>query len=401
MVMLEPRHLEKYADVLIWGLKTARIKKFKKGDVVLIRYDMEALPLAEVLYARLLDMGLYPVQRMALSPKMEHDFYILSNTNQLTLKAPGEEELFSNLNGGIYLRAPSSITHLSDVRPDKIGKAAVAKKYLNDILDRREAEGEFGWTLCIYPTDELASHAGLTLEKYSEQIIRACSLTKADPVSWWKTIYQEAQIIKKWLNSMKVNYYNVESANVDLKVAPGQRRKWVGISGHNIPSFELFLSPDWRGTEGKYYADQPTYRSGNYVKGIRLEFKGGSVVKANAEEGEDFLKKQIRMDSGAGKLGEFSLTDRRFSKISTFMANTLYDENYGGTSGNCHIALGASYSDTYAGDPKELSIEKKKEYGFNDSALHWDLVNTEKKRVTAHLSSGKPYIIYENGKFTY
>jgi aminopeptidase len=401
MAMLEQRHLERYADVLIWGLNTARMKKFKKGDIILLRYDMAALPLAEVVYGRLLDMGLNPIPRASLPPKMEHDFYILSNHNQLTFKVPGDEDLIGNLNGGIYLRAPSSITHLSDVRPDKIGKAAVAKKYLNDILDRREAEGEFGWTLCIYPTEELARHAGLTMEEYAEQIIRACSLTKADPVAWWKTIYQDAQSIKKWLNSMKVSYYKVESANVDLKVTPGKKRKWVGISGHNIPSFELFLSPDWRGTEGRFFADQPTYRSGNYVKGIRLEFKAGSVMKANAEEGEDFLKKQIRMDSGAGKLGEFSLTDKRFSKISTFMANTLYDENYGGKSGNCHIALGASYSDTYAGDPKELTSEKKQEYGFNDSALHWDLVNTEKKRVIAHLSSGKMFTVYENGEFAY
>jgi aminopeptidase len=173
----------------------------------------------------------------------------------------------------------------------------------------------------------------------------------------------------------------------------------VGISGHNIPSFELFLSPDWRGTEGSFYADQPTYRSGNYVKGVRLHFRTGSVVKASAEQGEEFLIKQIAMDNGANKLGEFSLTDKRFSKISTFMANTLYDENYGGKSGNCHVALGASYSDTYDGDAAELTPDKKKDLGFNDSALHWDLINTEKKRVVAQLVSGKRVTIYEAGMF--
>lgn len=399
--MLEPRHLERYADVLMWGLNTARMKRFRKGDIVLVRYDMAALPLAEVVYSRLLAMGLNPVARVALSPRMEHDFYDLSGNSQLAFRMPGDEELFNNLSGGIYLRAPSSITHLSNVRPDKIGKAAVAKKYLNDILDRREAEGSFGWTLCMYPTEELARHAGLSLKAYAEQIIKACALSKADPVSWWKTIYRDAQSIKKWLCSMNVDCYHVESENVDLKVTPGRFRKWVGISGHNIPSFELFFSPDWRGTEGRFYADQPTYRSGNYVKGIRLEFRAGSVVTASAEQGEEFLKKQIRMDAGACRLGEFSLTDRRFSRINTFMANTLYDENFGGKNGNCHIALGASYSDTYDGDPKKLSDEKKKEYGFNDSALHWDLVNTEKKRVTAHLGKGTKVTIYENGKFVY
>ncbi len=96
------------------------------------------------------------------------------------------------------------------------------------------------------------------------------------------------------------------------------------------------------------------------------------------------------MDRGASRLGEFSLTDKRFSKINQFMANTLFDENFGGSWGNCHVALGASYADTYSGDVKSLTKEKKTHLGFNDSALHWDLVNTEKKRVVAHLADGKP-----------
>jgi aminopeptidase len=107
------------------------------------------------------------------------------------------------------------------------------------------------------------------------------------------------------------------------------------------------------------------------------------------------------MDPGAKRVGEFSLTDRRFSNIDKFMANTLYDENYGGRYGNCHLALGASYSNTYAGDPSRLTKERKKKLGFNDSALHWDLVNTEQKRVTAHLRSAEKVVIYENGMFKY
>jgi len=83
------------------------------------------------------------------------------------------------------------------------------------------------------------------------------------------------------------------------------------------------------------------------------------------------------------------------------MANTLYDENFGGRHGNCHVAVGASYSDTYDGNPQSLTKEKKKRLGFNDSALHWDLVNTEKKRVTAVLTSGESVTIYEKGMFTY
>ena len=82
------------------------------------------------------------------------------------------------------------------------------------------------------------------------------------------------------------------------------------------------------------------------------------------------------------------------------MADTLFDENYGGRYGNCHIAVGASYSDTYDGNPAELTKELKKKLGFNDSALHWDLVNTEKKTVDAYLTSGQKVRIYEDGMFT-
>jgi aminopeptidase len=199
---------------------------------------------------------------------------------------------------------------------------------------------------------------------------------------------------------MQVVAYHVESDRIDLMLTPGQQRRWVGVSGHNIPSFELFLSPDWRGTQGVYYANQPSFHNGNYVEGVRLEFKKGAAIKMQARKGANFVKKQLSMDTGANKVGEFSLTDTRFSKIDRFMANTLYDENYGGRYGNCHLAVGSSYTDTYAGNPARLTREIKAQLGFNDSALHWDLINTEQKTVTAHLKSGKKLVIYEKGKFT-
>ncbi len=399
--MLSEKYLERYADVLVWGLKTARTGRYKKGDIILIRYDRPAVRLAEIIYDRVVGMDMHPVQRMVGTPAMEKSFFGKANNKQLVFQAPGEAELYGNIHGSIFLNAPESITHLSDIDPTRIGKAAIARKPLRDILDKREEAGDFGWTLCMLPTAELAQHAGLDEKEYARQIARACFLDKTDPVAAWQEVYRNAAAIKKWLSSLDIEECHVESENIDLVVTPGLRRRWLGISGHNIPSFEIFLSPDWRGTRGIYYADQPSYRSGNYVEGVRLEFARGKVVDVQAVKGADFVKKQLGMDQGASRLGEFSLTDKRFSKISKFMANTLFDENFGGAQGNCHVALGASYSDTYDGDPAQLSAGLKKELGFNDSALHWDLVNTEKKRVKARLRGGKVVTIYENGKFTF
>jgi aminopeptidase len=399
--MLNEKHLARYADVLLWGLRTARSQSYKKGDIFLIRYHLPAIGLAEILEAKLLHMGMNPVQRLIPTAAMERNFFNIADGRQLIFTPPGEEHLYHHLNGGIYLQAPDSITHLSRIDPKKIATFNLSRKHLREILDQREERGQFGWTLCMLPTPELAQHAHLSMEAYTRQIINACFLNRKDPVARWQALFENARTMKKWLNSLAVEYYQVQSDHVDLKVTPGARRKWIGLSGHNIPSFELFISPDWRGTQGIYYADQPSYRSGNYVEGVRLEFKKGEVVKAQAKTGEAFVRQQLLTDKGSNKLGEFSLTDKRFSRIDRFMANTLFDENYGGKYGNCHVALGSSYSDTFDGNPAELSRQDKAALGFNDSALHWDLVNTEKKRVKAFLSSGAQLTIYENGKFLY
>ena len=400
-MVLTDKQLAQYAEVLLWGLETARKKPFKKNDCVLLQYEAPAVRLAEILYGRILDLGMHPVQRMGLTFGMEHSFYKKSNRNQLTFLAPGDRELYANLNGRIFLRAPESLTHLKEIDPVRIGRVLVSRKPLRDILDKREERGLYSWTLCTFPTAELARQAKADPKEYARQIIRACYLDKKDPVGEWKKVHRQVGSIKQWLNSLKVKYFRIESEHVDLKITPGEKRQWKGVSGHNIPSFEVFLSPDWHGTEGVYYANLPSFRSGNYVEKIRIDFQKGSVATMEAGKGEDFARKQLSMDKGACRVGEFSLTDRRFSRIDRFMADTLFDENFGGEHGNCHIALGASYTDTYDGNPAAMTGALKKKLGFNDSALHWDLVNTEDKTVTACLTSGKKVIIYEKGIFKY
>ncbi|MFO7728077.1 MAG: aminopeptidase [Desulfonatronovibrio sp.] len=398
--MFTPKELEKYAQVMIWGMEKARKDPFVNKDIVLVRTDKSSIPLADSIYEVLLHRGFNPVIRINLPEEMEKTFFSSARDFQLEFKIPGDAELYGSLNGLISLLGPESLTHLKDIDPARIGKYAVTKKYLRDILEAREGQGVFGWSLCLYPTQELALKAGLDLKEYKKQIVKAAYLDSDDPAAVWQGIFEKSQLVKDWLNSMDVEFYHVLSESTDIKIYPGVKRRWLGVSGHNIPSFELFLSPDCRKTRGVFFADQPSYRSGNYVQGVRLEFQDGKVINSSAKEGETFLRKQLALDQGASYLGEFSLTDKRFSRIDRFMAHTLYDENFGGPNGNSHVALGASYSDTYSSDSAELTADLKKELGFNDSALHWDLVNTEKKTVQACLFNGDKIKIYEDGRFT-
>lgn len=400
MKVLSDKQLEKYADALIWGLTTAR-KGFKKYDTVLVRCDLEGRELGEIVHRKLVQRGYNVTFRFLMSPRLERDFYEFSDEKQRAFVAAGEKEMYENLNGNVYIHAPSSLTNLKGIDTKRQSQVALARRFVRDIMTKNEEKGKFGWTLCTYPTEELARQAKLSVKEYAAQIAKACYLNEPDPAKKWGQIYKDTMAIKKWLNTMGIDTIRTESASMDFEVKLGDKRKFLGVSGHNIPSFEIFTSPDWRGTKGVYYANLPAFRGGNYVEKIRLEFKDGRAVKIAAAKGDEYVKKIMATDKGASQLGEYSLTDRRFSKIDRFMADTLFDENHGGKHGNCHVAIGDSYTDTFDGDPSKLTKEAKAKLGYNDSAVHWDLINTEDKKVTATLKSGKKVTIYEKGQFKF
>ena len=392
--------LKKYADVMIFALKSARKGgKFKKGENILVSYDMPALALAEEIYAKLTEQGFNAVVRPYATEKMAKILYTKGNDKQIKFSPIWEKVFTENLNGLIALRAPQDLANLKDVDPKKIALATLARKPIREIMDEREEKGLFSWTLANYPTQGLAKQAGLSLKQYESQIEKACFLNKKDSVKKFAEVNRQINEVSKRLSALPIVKLRTQSQSMDLEILLGEKRRFIGGGGCNVPSFEIFTSPDWRGTRGIYFSDLMSFRNGNYVKDIKLEFKNGRVIKASAGQGEDFLKKMLSLDRGACQIGEYSLTDTRFSKIDRFMADTLYDENFGGNYGNSHIALGASYSDTFSGKPSQLNKKLKKDLGFNESALHWDLVNTQNKLVTATLKNGKHITIYENGRF--
>jgi aminopeptidase len=200
------------------------------------------------------------------------------------------------------------------------------------------------------------------------------------------------------LNKLPIDKLHVTAKETDLWITLGKKRRWLGGSGRNIPSFEIFTSPDWRGTNGKIFFDLPLYRYGNIIKDISLEFKNGVIVSASAKKNEKLLGELIAQKN-ANKIGEYSLTDTRFSKITKFMADTLYDENFGGKFGNTHLAVGKSYHDTYNGDASKVSEKDFERLGFNQSPEHTDIIATSNRIVTAVMLDGSERVIYKDGHF--
>lgn len=281
----------------------------------------------------------------------------------------------------------------------KISMMMSARAPYMKMREEKEQAGKLSWTLCLYGTQSMADEAGLSLEEYWEQIIEACYLREDDPVTKWKQVQQEIETIKDKLDVLPIDTLHVKGEDVDLHITIGENRKWLSGGGKNIPSFEIFTSPDWRGTNGFINFNQPLYYSGKRISGVYLKFENGIVVESSAKENEDALKEMIAQEN-ANKVGEFSLTDRRHSRITKFMATTLFDENTGGAFGNTHIALGNAYKDTFTGDMSKVSEEQWAAMGYNSCPkVHTDIISTTNRVVTATLNDGSTKIIYSDGEF--
>jgi len=389
--------LENYAKVMV-DFALGKGKGIKKDDIVYLQYDKEAQPLALAIFKRILEKGGHPMVRN-IDEIFQKTMFDVATDDQLKF-FPKEytKELVNTIDHRIYLIAPTDPFLLKDVDPKKVVMANSSKQILRQWLFEKEDQGKLTWTLCLYGTQGMAKESNLTLKEFWQEIINACYLDKKDPIKIWKDTFLEIDTLKNKLNNLPIEKYHIISDKTDLYIGLGKNRRWQGGGGANIPSFEIFTSPDWRQVNGKIFFNFPLYRYGNIIKDISLEFKNGIIIKATASQNESLLKAMIAQEN-ADKIGEFSLTDKRFSKINRFMANTLYDENYGGEYGNCHLAIGASYHDCYTGKVKNMSKLDWEKLGFNESIEHCDIINTNKKTVEAILKNGDKKIIYKDGEF--
>jgi aminopeptidase len=363
-----------------------------------LRVPEVAKPFLVALRRAVLKAGAHPL--VFYTPDdIGREFYELANDEQLSFFADKYlRGLVDQIDHTVAILAETNKRELAGIPGKKIMAVQKARKPYMDWSRDKESAGNYTWTLAMYGTQAMADEVGLSLEDYWAEIIKACYLDEPKPAEKWKALYAGLYAIKDKLDALPVDRFHVEAEDTDLWIKIGAKRKWLGGSGRNIPSFELFISPYWRGTEGHIRFTEPLYRYGTLIKGVRLEFKDGCVTRATAEQGEDVLKEMIAVEN-ADKVGEFSLTDRRFSRITKFMGETLFDENVGGRWGNTHLAVGAAYRDSFTGDPATVSETEWTELGYNNSAVHTDIVATSNRVVTAHLVDGTSKVIYRDGEF--
>jgi aminopeptidase len=396
--------LENYAKVLV-NFALGSGQGIKKGEVVLLIVQEVAKPLYLELRKAIWNAGGHIISDYRPSNEkgcnVDQDFYLHAENDQLSF-FPNHylAGIVKQVDHSIAILSETDLCSLKNIDPRKLMSRSKTFKPYMEWRDKKENAGKFTWTLGLYGTEAAAKEANLSLKEYWQQIIKACFLDEKNPIAKWKSVYKNLENYRQKLNKMPIDKLHIKGSDVDLWIKLGEKRQWNGGSGRNVPSFEIFTSPDCRGTEGFIKFNQPLYRYGNLITGIELTFKAGKVIKSKATKNEKLLKQMIAT-KGADMIGEFSMTDRRFSRITKFMAETLYDENIGGPNGNTHIALGNSYHDCYAGNPAKVSKNTWKKLGFNNSSVHTDIISTSPRIITAYLKDGKTKVIYKNGEYCF
>ncbi|MFA6095365.1 MAG: aminopeptidase, partial [Candidatus Paceibacterota bacterium] len=307
--------IEKYADVLV-NFALGGGAGIKRGETVRITAEECAKPLFLELRKAVWKAGGHVISNYLPSCddefNPEADFYLNAENHQVEFfPSRYMRGLVDEIDHTIMILSETNVRALEGVDPKMLMKRGLSMKPWIEWRNKKENEGRFTWTLALYGTEAMAREAGMSLREYWAQIEKACFLKDKNPIATWKKVYRELEIYRKRFNALDAEKFHIKGPDADLWIRLGEKRRWMGGSGRNIPSFELFTSPDWRGTEGWIRFNQPLYRYGNLITGIELHFKDGRVVKSKARKNEKVLREMIATE-GADKVGEFSLTDKRF-----------------------------------------------------------------------------------------
>jgi aminopeptidase len=366
-MMNDPR-ISKLADVLI-----NYSVKLKKNQLLLLSSTELAAPLIREIYKQAILLGAHPFTRIGIEG-LEEIYYKYSTPNQLKYIPPIREFEIEKIDAAITIMSPHNTRALARIDPRRQAISQKANAPLFKRFMERSSRGKLRWVGCLFPTNASAQDAGMSLSDYEDFVFSACALDKEDPIAHWKKVSAYNRRLINYLKTKK--QIRIVAADTDLTYNVGGR-KWVNCDGtENFPDGEVFTAPVEDSVNGHIRFSFPAEYAGREAEDVRLEFKDGKAVKANAAKGEDFLTAMLDIDKGGRILGEAAI-GTNFG-IKDFSRNTLFDEKIGGT---IHLALGQSFPE--AG-------------GKNVSAIHWDMV-CDLRHGGQLYADGEMF--FKNGKF--
>jgi aminopeptidase len=289
----------------------------------------------------------------------------------------------------ILLSGPIAPHLYDDLDPDRLGRDVFPRiKEWTKVINERTvnwciAPGPSAqWAQLVYP--ELEPDAAL--EKLWEQVLHVCRMDDDDPELSWRQRSAALKGAAERLTERRFDAIHLEGGGTDLTVGLLPTSRWVGgaeetVEGishmANLPTEEVFTTPDPERVEGLVRATKPLYSQGRIFEGLTVRFEGGRAVQVDADSGAETLRALVSQDDGGSRLGELALVDRegRIGALDTVFYDTLLDENAAS-----HIALGSAY---------EAAVEQEDIERINRSSIHLDfMIGSDEVDVTGITRDG-------------
>ena len=260
------------------------------------------------------------------------------------------------------------------------------------------------WAKKVHP--ELSKRAAV--EQLWKDILYTARADGEDPIADWEEHNRDLKARSKYLNDLHLRELRYHSANgTDFKVGliptaefhAGRDTTMQGVVyDPNMPTEEVFTSPDRRTAEGIVYATKPLSYQGQLIENFSVRFEKGRAVEVKAEKGQDVLEQIISMDEGCHYLGECALVPKEspIHQSGLLFYNTLFDENAA-----CHLALGKAYP-TCLKDGEKMDSVTLLQHGVNDSLMHEDfMVGSRDLEIVGTRRDGTKVQVFHQGNFAF
>jgi aminopeptidase len=282
--------------------------------------------------------------------------------------------------GGVYIRVEGDpeANLLAGADP---ARAARDPMPVNQVIRRGQREGRMHWCICCFPNPGWAKtvFGEPDTDRLWQAIAAAVRLDQPDPLAAWDAHLDALAERCRVLDQRRFDAIRFRGPGTDLTVGLLGGSRWRGgwdilADGTrcvvNLPTEEVFTTPDRRRTEGVVRSTRPLMCEGVLVDGLEVRFRDGRIERVDARSGADTVRGQVGRDAGAAMLGEVALVsgDSPLGRLGLVFGETILDENVA-----CHVAYGGSYPDAVEG-VSGLDEAQLWETGLSVSSVHTDFM---------------------------
>ena len=297
----------------------------------------------------------------------------------------------------ISLSGPVEPHLYDDLDPERLGRDVFPRvKEWTTVINERTVN----WCIAPGPSPKWAElvHPSLdpeaALDTLWEQVLHVCRLDEDDPETAWHERNEALKGAAERLSERAFDAIHLQGPGTDLTVGLLPTSRWIGggeetVDGiqhmANLPTEEVFTSPDPERVDGHVRATKPLYSQGRIIEGLTVRFEGGHAVEIDADSGAETLRALVAQNEGGDRLGELALVDRegRIGPLDTVFYDTLLDENAAS-----HLALGSAYDAAVGEEDRER---------LNRSAIHVDfMVGSGEVDVTGITRQGERVPVLRN-----